>query len=282
MFKQPLRPLVAIFSILVFFSSCSSYQKLLKSDDLQLKREKAIEYYEKGEYQKSLTLITDIIPAFRGTAEAENLNYYYAMAHYKLKDYIMAAHYFKTFTQGFPRSEHVEEFLFLSAYCKYLLSPRPTLDQTETRDAINELQAFINRFPQSEKVLEANELIDELRGKLETKAFNTAMLYFNLMDYEAAVTTFNNVIRDYPDTEYREESLFYIMRSHFLFAENSIVFRQLERYKNVVDAYDKLAKRFPESSFLSDANTMLSRSQQRIEALEGSAAASSVPTEEIN
>jgi outer membrane protein assembly factor BamD len=281
MFKQPLRNLLAIFSLLVLFSSCSSYQKLLKSDDLQLKKDKAIEYYEKGDYQKSLTLITDIIPAYRGTADAENLNYYYAMAHYKLKDYIMAAHYFKTFTQGFPRSEHVEEFLFLSAYCKYLLSPRPTLDQTETRDAINELQAFINRFPQSEKVAEANELIDELRDKLETKAFNTAMLYFNLMDYEAAVTSFNNVIRDYPDTEYREESLFYIIRSHFLFAENSIVFRQLERYKNVVDAHDKLIRRFPESKYLSDANSMLLKSQQIIEALESSAA-NSVPNDQIN
>jgi len=272
MFKQPLRALAAIFSLLIFFSSCSSYQKLLKSDDIQLKKDKAIEYYEKGDYQKSLALITDVIPAYRGTAEAEQLNYYYAMAHYKLKDYIMAAHYLKTFTQGFPRSEHVEEFLFLSAYCKYLLSPRPTLDQTETRDAINELQAFINRFPQSEKVLEANELIDELRDKLETKAFNTAMLYFNLMDFEAAVTTFNNVIRDFPDTEYREESLFYIMRSYFLFAENSIEFRQMERYKEVVGAYDKLVKRFPETNFLSDADAMLSRSEMRIEALEASTA----------
>ncbi len=281
MFKQPLRAIVAIFSVLIFLSSCSSYQKLLKSDDIQLKKEKAIEYYEKGDYQKSLTLITDIIPAFRGSSEAEMLNYYYAMANYKLKDYIMASHYFKTFTQGFPRSEHVEEFLFLSAYCKYLLSPRPTLDQTETRDAINELQAFINRFPQSEKVLEANDLIDELRDKLETKAFNTAMLYFNLMDYEAAVTTFNNVIRDFPDTEYREKSLFFIMRSHFLFAENSIVFRQLERYNNVVDAYGKLVKRFPETSFLSDADSMLSKSQQRIEALEASAA-NSVTNEQVD
>ncbi len=259
---------VLIVMLLIVITSCSPYQKLLKSDDIMLKKEKAIEYYEEGDYNKSLTLLTDIIPAFRGTAEAEKLNYYYAMAHYKQKDYIMAAHYFKTFTQGFPRSEHVEEFLYMSAYCKYLLSPRPSLDQTETQDAIRELQAFINKFPQSPRVEESNNLIDELRYKLEKKAFDSALLYFNIRDYMAAVTSFNNVIQNYPDTEFREEALFYIQKSHFLYAENSIESKQLERYKAVVDAHAKLIKRFPESVFLSEADSMLATSVANILKLE--------------
>ena len=168
--------------LLLVTTSCSKYQRLLKSDDVMLKKEKAIEYYYNEDYHRALGLLTDIIPAFRGTAHAEQINYYYAMAHYKQRDYILAAHYFKTFTQGFPRSEHAEEFLFMSAYCKYLLSPRPSLDQTDTRTAIRELQAFINRYPNSHRVVEANELIDELRLKLEQKAFHTAMLYYNIRD----------------------------------------------------------------------------------------------------
>jgi outer membrane protein assembly factor BamD len=267
---------VLIVLLLLVLSSCSSYQKLLKSDDVMLKKEKAFEYYESGDYDKTIALLNDIIHAFRGTAEAEKINYYYAMAHYKQKDYIMAAHYFKTFTQGFPRSEHVEEFLFMSAYCKYLLSPRPSLDQTETQQAINELQAFINRFPQSTRVEESNNLIDELRFKLEQKAFNSAVLYFNIRDYMAAVTSFNNVIRQFPDTDFREEALFYIIRSHFLFAENSIQVRQLERYQNVVTAHARLLNRFPESKFLPEANRLLAVSQQQIRQLDNSSSAQSV------
>jgi outer membrane protein assembly factor BamD len=254
--------------MLLILGSCSPYQRLLKSDDVMLKKEKAIEYYEKGDYNRSLTLLNDIIPAFRGTAHAEKLNYYYAYAHYHQRDYIMAAHYFKTFTQGFPRSEHVEEFLFMSAYCKYLLSPRHSLDQTETQDAIRELQAFINRFPNSTRVEQSNELIDELRFKLEKKAFDSAMLYFNIRDYNAAVTSFNNVIRGFPDTEFREEALYHIIRSHFLFAENSIEARQLERYRNVVAAHARLVNRFPESRFKTEADRMLSVSMNKIQSLE--------------
>lgn len=266
---------IFVFSaFLLLFASCSQYQKLLKSDDVMLKKEKAIEYYNNEDYHRALGLLTDIIPAFRGTAEAEQLNYYYAMAHYKQGDYVLAAHYFKTFTQGFPRSEHAEEFLFMSAYCKYLLSPRPSLDQTPTREAIQELQTFTNRYPNSPRVLEANELIDELREKLETKAFDSAMLFFNIRDYMAAVTAFRNVIRDYPDTQYREEALFYILRSHFLFAENSIEARQLERYKNVLEAHRRLKNRFPDSEYLAVADRMLSTSQEQIARLEELAAGS--------
>ena len=260
---------LTLFALLFLMAtSCSKYQKLLKSDDIMLKKDAAIEYYYNEDYHRTIGLLTDIIPAFRGTSHAETLNYYYAWAHYKQRDYILAAHYFRTFTQGFPRSEHAEEFLFMSAYCKYLMSPRSSLDQTETREAISELQSFINRFPQSEKVEEANGLIDELRQKLEDKAFNTAMLYFNIRDYTAAVTSFQNVIRDFPDTEYRESALYHIIRSHFLFAENSIQSRQLERYQSVVRAHSRLANRFPESDYITSANLMLSIAQNQITTLE--------------
>lgn len=274
MLKLPLKGKWFIIPMLfLVITSCSKYQKLLKSDDVMLKKEKAYEYYEEGDYHRALGLMEDIIPAFRGTVHAEELNYYYAMAHYKQKDYILAAHYFKTFTQGFPRSEHAEEFLYLSAYCKYLLSPRPSLDQTETREAINELQSFINRYPQSPRVEQANEHIDELRAKLEIKAFESAKLYFNIRDYMAAVTAFNNLIRDYPDTEFREEALFYIIQSYFLYAENSIETRQLERYNNVVQAHGRLLNRFPESVFITEANKMLVVSQEKITLLTGVTAA---------
>ncbi len=238
-----------------------------------LKKEKAIEYYYNEDYNRALGLLTDIIPSFRGTAQAEQLNYYYAMALYNQGDYILAAHYFKTFTQGFPRSEHAEEFLFMSAYCKYLLSPRASLDQTPTREAIREFQGFANRYPNSQRLEQANQLIDELREKLEDKAFKSAMLYFNIRDYMAAVRSFQNVIRDFPDTQFREEAMFYILRSHFLFAENSIQARQLERFQDAVDAHRRLVNRYPETEFLLQADRMLRTATEQINILEEIAAA---------
>lgn len=261
------RGLIRLLVLLVVFTiaaSCSKYQKLLKSDDHELKYNKAVEYYEAGQYGRAITLFTDVIPVYRGTAKAEMINYYYAMAHYKQRDYTLASHYFRTFATGFPNSQYVEEFLFLSAYSKYLESPRPSLDQSSTMEAIQELQSFINRFPGSLRVEEANKLIDELRLKLETKRYDTAMMYFRIEDYIAAATTFNTLIRDFPDTEYRETAMFHIMLSHYAYADNSIATRQIERFQEALAAYNRLLRFFPETTFLARATLMKEDAERRI------------------
>jgi outer membrane protein assembly factor BamD len=251
--------------LVLFLGSCSKYQKLLKSDDNELKFTKAIEYYNDAQYSRAITLLADIIPAYRGTARAESLNYYYALAHYKMRDYTLASHYLRSFATAFPNSEHVEEFLYLSAYSKYLESPRPSLDQSSTMEAIRELQSFINRFPESERVEEANSLIDELRFKLETKRYNNAMMYLRIGDYIASATTFENLIRDYPDTQYREEALFNIILSHYEYADQSIIIRQAERFEEVIKAYQRFLRIYPESQYLSRAERMRNAAYNRIE-----------------
>lgn len=259
---------IGILSVIFILNGCSKYQRLLKSDDYELKYAKAIEYYEEENYGRAITLLSDIIPIYRGTVEAERINYYFAMAHYKLGDYTLASHYFRSYANAFPRSEHAEEFHYLSAYCKYLESPRYSLDQTFTFEAIRELQQFINRFPYSERVEDANQLIDELRFKLEKKRFNTARLYHNIGDYQAAATTFETFIRDFPDTEFREEASFLIVKSYFEFAYNSIPERQQERYGKVMTSFNNFARRYPDSDFMRDATRMKNHAEQVIARLQ--------------
>lgn len=258
---------LALLLMMLIMASCSEYQKLLKSTDNELKFQKAIEYYEKGDYHRSIGLFNDIIPAFRGTQRAEQINYYYAMAHYKQRDYLMASHYFRTFAQAFPLSEHAEEFLFLAAYCKYLDAPRSSLDQTTSLEAIREFQIFINRYPESERVEEANQLIDELRQKQEKKVFDQAILYYNLKDFVASVTTFNRLIADFPDSGLREEAMFNIVRAYFDFAQLSIPQRQTERYTQAVNAHNRLIRHFPESRFLPQSERLHDQANAEIERL---------------
>jgi outer membrane protein assembly factor BamD len=268
MFKiKGIHSILALLLMLLFATSCSKYQKLLKSTDNELKLEKAIEYYDKGDYHRAIGLLTDVIPAFRGTQKAELINYYYAMAHFKQRDYVMASHYFRTFNQAFPNNEHAQEFLFLAAYCKYLDSPRSSLDQTTTLEAIRDFQIFINRYPANERVEEANQLIDELRLKQEKKVFDLALLYYNLTDYIASVTTFNNLIRDFPDSKYREEALFNIVRANFEYAQQSIPERQTERFNNVLSAHSRLIRHYPDSRFLTQADRMRENARAQIERL---------------
>lgn len=265
-----IKRITTISGILLFLfvvQSCSEYQRLLQSDDYELKYERALEYYEDENYDRAIALLSDVIHVYRGTAEAETINYYFAKAHFHQGQYALASHYFKSFVESFPRSENAEEFLYLSAYCQYLESPRHSLDQTSTRQAIRELQNFINRYPNSDRVADANELIDELRLKLETKRFEKGKLYMNISDYVAAATTFETMIKDFPDSKFREEATYLIIEAYYEYAYNSVRRRQEERYEDVLDAFTNFVERYPESEYLPEARRLKENAENAIEQL---------------
>jgi outer membrane protein assembly factor BamD len=245
--------LLSLLTVL-FATSCSKYQRLLKSTDYEEKYQMAFAYYQQGDYYRAIQLFDQVIPYFRGTERAETIAYTYAYAHYNQKDYILASFYFKRFISTFPRSKHLEECTFMSAYCKYLDSPQPSLDQTNTREAIQELQFFINKFPGSERVAESNALIDDLRSKLEIKEMEIARLYYKMENYTSAITAFKNILKDYPDTEYREEVMFSILKAQYDFAGKSIEIKREERFKEALEAYDNYVAQFPSGNYLREAN----------------------------
>lgn len=152
----------------------------------------------------------------------------------------------------YPRGENVQEAAFNSAYCNYLDSPRSTLDQTSTYAALKELQLYIDLYPKDSRVEEATRLMDDLRDKLEVKDYNIAKLYYRMESYQAAITSLENLIDDYPDTDYREEVLYYITMAYWDYAEKSIYTKKKERYEGTVEAYNNLLHLYPESEYLKD------------------------------
>ena len=255
---------ILLISIVIVVASCSKHQKLLKSTDNEMKYDKAIEYYEEGDYYRALQLFEQLIPVYRGTNKAEKLYYYYAYAYYHEREYIMASYYFKRFSLNFPSSEFAEEASFMAAYCKYLDSPRYSLDQSVTREAIDAFQLFINRFPFGEKAQEANEYIDELRKKLERKSYNIASLYFKMEDYRAAIVSYNNLLEEYPDTEFKEDVLYKIVNAYYNYAMKSIEEKQQERFENAVKAYYDFVALYPESRYVADVEKMKERIQEEL------------------
>ena len=154
------------------------------------------------------------------------------------------------------------------AYCYYLDSPISSLDQTSTLEAIEKFQLFINRYPQGTKVEEANIRIDELRKKLEDKSFDIAKLYFDMEEYKASVVAFENLITNYPGTEYKELALFTMLKAQFAYASKSIESKKEERYKNTLDIYYKLVDNFPQSRYLRDAEKIFEGSKSELKKLE--------------
>ncbi|WP_242205038.1 outer membrane protein assembly factor BamD [Aestuariivivens insulae] len=221
-----------LYILLAFtiLSSCSEYQKVLKAEDIAPKFKMGEALYNEGKFEKANRLFAQIVPNYRGKPQAEKLMYLYSNSFYKMKDYYVAGYQFERFASSYPSSEKVEEASFLSAKSYYMLSPVYTKDQTETTEAIEKLQNFINLFPESQYLEEANKLVKELEFKLEKKAFEIAKQY-NKIAYRsdeliAAIKSFENFIFEFPGSTLREDAMFYILDSAYKLAVNSVEYKQ--------------------------------------------------------
>ena len=263
MLRKTLIILLLIGSVIVT-TSCGNYRKILKTGNNELKYETAIDLYEKGDFNKAIQLFDILRAVNRGTERGELITYYSANCYFQTKDYNIAAYYYKQYVQMYPRGEHAEESAFMTAYANYLQSPKSSLDQTSTYIALADFQNFIDMYPNSTRVEEANRLMDNLRGKLETKSFNICRLYYRMEDYQAAITSFENLIDDYPDTDYREDILYYITLAYYEYAEKSILSKRKERYELTVESYNNLLFLYPESDYLKDAGKVNENALERL------------------
>lgn len=249
---------------LISLSSCSEYQKVLKSKDNELKYEKAKEYYNNGKYAKAISLLEGLINVYRGTDKAEEIFYLYTYCHYNQRDYILAGYYFKNFAQTYRNSKYTEECTFMSAYCSYLDSPKPELDQKETREALQSFELFLSKYPDTERKEEVQKLMKELITKLEKKTLMAAEQYYTLHQYEAAIVTIKSALKDAPNSAFKEELMFLDIESKYEYAVNSIAEKQAERYEDVVKSYYSFSDAFPDSKQLKDASRYFERSNDEI------------------
>lgn len=240
----------------VAFSSCSKFHRLMKSTDMEAKYTAAVKYFDKKDYYHALQLLEELNTVYRGTSKAEMTYYYYTFCTYYIDDFTLAAYHFNNFVQSYPNSKYAEEMQYMYAYCYYLDSPIASLDQTSTIDAIDKFQIYINKFPGSERVAEANKLIDELRAKLERKAFDNAEMYYRTEHYKAAVVAFSNALKDYPNSQFREKAMYLSFRSAYLYADNSVEAKKAERYRAAREDYLRLIDNFPKSRYLREAENL--------------------------
>ena len=254
-----MRKLIFGILALLLLVSCSSYQKALKSEDLGVKYDMATKMYEKGKFMKAIRLFEQIAPSYRGKPQAEKMFYMYSKSLYNTNQFYSAGYQFESFNSNYPKSEKAEEAAFLGAKSYAKLSPRYSLDQVDTYKAIDKLQAFINEYPNSGFLPEANDIAKELREKLEKKSFEIAKQYNLIEDYKSALVALDNFVVDYPGTPYKEAALYYKLDSAYNLAINSVTSKMQERLGNAKAAYQALVKFKADTEYKEKADKMLAR-----------------------
>jgi outer membrane protein assembly factor BamD len=250
---------------LVLLSGCGEYEKLLKSRDFQKKYDMGVKLYEEGEFVKAGTLFDQVSNIYRGTTKADTVKYYQAKSYYGQRDYMMSGYYFSELSATYANSVFLEESDFMTGYCYYKQSPRAELDQQTTFKTITAMQMFMVKYPTSERLAECQAIITEMSDKLVEKSFISARLYYDLGYYKSAILALRNSLIEYPETKFREELMFLILKSSYLLADRSVPSKQRERFQATVDEYFSFIGEFPEGPHAREAKRMYESSNKYLD-----------------
>lgn len=262
-----MKKILLLLTIFVTLLSCSEYQKVAKGTDVSAKIKMAEQLYNAKKYGKAITLYEQIKATSKGKVKNERVDWFYSDALFQKKNYVLAQYTMERFAKRYPKSEKAELAAFRSIYSYYVEAPVYSLDQTPTYEAITKVQHFIDNYPNSPHIKEANQYVKELREKLERKDFEIAKQQYDLESYNAAIKTFDNFLLDFPGTKYKEEALYYKMLSANVLAINSVKTKQAKRLKSVLSMAKSILKHFPETKYKEEITKISSNATELLKQL---------------
>lgn len=257
---SPLRYLGLVVALSFVLGACKTeFEKVRTSGDPEQILKLADQYYGEEKYAKAQALYELVVNALRGDPRLQDAYFKYADSYFQSGQYILSSYYFKNYAETYPVSERRREAQYMEARSYVALSPNFRLDQEYTRKAIVALEQYINTYPDTDKVDEINKQLDELRLKQETKAYDAAVLYFDMKQYQSAVQAFERVLQDYPDSDRAQDIRFRIADSYIRLADNSVVSKRRERYESAIDAIQVYLKKYPRGEFARSLRSDLNR-----------------------
>jgi outer membrane protein assembly factor BamD len=270
MFRK-MRPFFILIVLLFVFTSCSNFQKVLKNEDVKAKYDLAEKLYDAKDYKKANTILAQIAPKYIGKPQGERVMYFLSNSYFEIRDYNTAGYQFERFLKSYPKSDKAQEAAFFGAKSYYLLSPKYSLDQTDTDKALQKLQIFINSYPNSEFLSQANDMATDLAEKKENKAFEISKQFSKLgefftLDFSiSAAAAIDNFVLDFPGSVYKEDALFYKLKALSNLAINSTEMKKRQRLIEAKVAYDALKKNFPQTKYEKQVNSLMEKINNELE-----------------
>lgn len=271
-----MKKIILAYSLLVLalFTSCGEYANVQKTADFEYRYEVAKSFFVEGSYGKAASLLSDVIAPLKGTASGEESLYMLAQAEFGNRDYETAGNYFKKYYQTYAKGIYAEQARYYAALSLYHQVPDARLDQTNTWDAINSFQDFLDYYPYTHLKNKAQQCIADLQDRLVEKEYLSAKLYFDLGDYmnncayggnnyQACVVTAQNALKDFPyaSVDRREELSILILRSKYHLAKSSVEEKRMERFRDAIDEYYSFMNDFPESKYTDEAKKLFSSAE---------------------
>jgi|TARA_Y100000310_G_scaffold191412_2_gene191384 outer membrane protein assembly factor BamD len=201
------------------FLGCSRSQVDLAVDDVDERFEKGKMYLEKKKYYRAQQEFEYVLMRGRHTDLGDDAQFYLGESYYLNKEYLLAISEYDRLVRQMTYSPfvHKSRYRICQSYIKK--SPKYFHDQDYTIKAINKLQEFIEDYPESEFRDEVAESSEFLRAKLARKAYESAVLYTKMEEYESAIRYYTDLLTSYYDTDYADRARLGIVEIHLKVGE---------------------------------------------------------------
>jgi outer membrane protein assembly factor BamD len=226
--------------------------RIIKSGDARLMFDEGYKYYTSGKknsWSKAYMLFDAVQHYYPGTQTEDSVMFFRARCKFKERDYEEATTLLDEYRHkyGGGDSPFIEDAEGMYALCYYYMAPEPRHDQTITAQAIIIITEFMSRYPNSTRLDDFREIVAELTQRLHDKAFLNAYTYYKIGRHKSAIVAFRNALKKYPDSSHREELMYYVVKSGYELAQNSIAKKQTDRYMAMLDSYYSFIAEYPES-----------------------------------
>jgi outer membrane protein assembly factor BamD len=184
------------------------------------------------------------------------------LGEHSAESFVLGINEFREFLSFYPTHARADYAQFKLAMASFYQMRSPMRDQTETRDAIRELQNFISRYPNSALLAEGKEKLREAKDRLADWNMGVAIHYYRIKWYPGAVGRLVPLLKEDPDYTRRDEAYYYLGET----------FLKIDRKAEALPYFERLVKEFEKSEYLEKA-------QRRITELKAAVAAA--PAKEI-
>jgi outer membrane protein assembly factor BamD len=157
--------------------------------------------------------------------------------------FVMAQNEFREFLAFYPGHDRAAYAQYKLAMTYFYQMHGPERDQTETREAIRELNVFVQRFPRSDLMAEAQQKLREARDRLSQSEYRVGFFYFRNKWYPGAIERFVSVLKNDPQFTNRD-AVYYHLGESLL---------RIERPAEALPYFDKLVAEFEQSEYLENA-----------------------------
>jgi outer membrane protein assembly factor BamD len=159
------------------------------------------------------------------------------------ESYVLAINEYREFLTYYPTNPRADYAQYKLAFAHYKQMLAPERDQTETREAVKEFEAFVERYPNSSLMPEAKARLREAKDRLDDSEYRVGFFYFRVRWYPGAIDRFKLLLKNDPDYTRRDAVYFYLAESLL----------KTEKKPEALPYYERLVQEFETSEYLEEA-----------------------------